>query len=151
MSIQNSSWTIALIMFLSGIGIPILATWNGALGNQLGSPAGATFVLFGVGFVISGMIVLASGVPPASAFTFDRPYIYFAAVFMLFYALAVTWAGPRIGIGNAVFFVLLGQIVAAAAIDHFGLWGAVRSAMDLRRATGIAVMALGVYLARKQA
>ena len=53
--------------------------------------------------------------------------------------------------GNAIFFVLLGQLVAAAAIDHFGLWGAIKSTLTLRRGIGIGVMAVGVYLARKTA
>ena len=48
-----------------------------------------------------------------------------------------------------MFFVLLGQLVAAAAIDHFGLFGALRSELTLRRVAGLLVMALGVYLARK--
>ncbi|MES2493401.1 MAG: DMT family transporter [Pseudomonadota bacterium] len=142
-------WTLCAIMVLSGVGIPILATWNSALGHQLGSPAAATFVLFAVGFILSGAIVVAVGLPPLTAFTMERPHIYFAAAFMLFYALAVTWAGPKMGIGNAVFFVLLGQIIAAAIIDHFGLWGAIRSEFTVRRMAGIALMALGIYLARK--
>ena len=146
-----SFWPIAGIMLLAGIGIPILATWNSALGGQLASAPAATFVLFTVGFVLSGLIVAAVGLPPREAFSFERPHIYFAAVFMLFYALSVTWAGPKIGIGNAVFFVLLGQIVAATAIDHFGLWGAMKSSLTARRAAGIAIMALGVWLARKPA
>lgn len=149
MTAGASFWTIAGVMFLAGVGIPILATWNGALGTQLASPAAATFVLFAVGFAISGLIVSVVGLPAREAFTFDRPYAYFAAIFMLFYALSVTWAGPRIGIGNAIFFVLLGQLVAAALIDHFALWGAIRSEITLRRAAGIAVMVFGVWLARK--
>ena len=144
-----SFWPIVGLMFAAGVGIPILATWNGSLGAQLGSAPAATFVLFAVGFVASGLIVAATGLPPLGAFTGPRPYLYLAALFMLFYALSITWAGPRIGIGNAVFFVLLGQLVAAAAIDHFGLWGALPSPMSGRRAIGIAVMALGVFLARK--
>ena len=63
--------------------------------------------------------------------------------------IVVNHAAPKIGIGNAIFFVLLGQLAAAAAIDHFGLWGAMKSTLTPRRAAGIAVMALGVYLARK--
>ena len=51
----------------------------------------------------------------------------------------------------AIFFVLLGQIVAAAVIDHFGWLGAIQTAMTPKRAIGIAVMALGLYLARKPA
>jgi transporter family-2 protein len=106
-------------------------------------------VLFAVGFVIAAGIVAFTGLPPLAAFTLERPHFYFGAVFMLFYALSVTWAAPRIGVGNAVFFVLLGQLVAAAAIDHFGLWGALRAEVTGRRLAGIAAMALGVYLARK--
>ncbi len=149
MTTSPSIWTLSVIMFLSGIGIPILATWNAALGNQLGSPVAATFVLFAVGLVISAGLLLFVGAPPAAAFTFERPYAYFAAAFMLFYALSVTWAGPKMGIGNAVFLVLLGQIFAAALIDHFGLWGAVKSTLTPRRMAGIVVMAFGIYLARK--
>ena len=149
MTSAPSIWTLSLIMFLAGIGIPILATWNAGLGNQLGSPVAATFVLFVVGLVLSGALVLFVGLPPLAAFSTERPYIYFAAAFMLFYALAVTWAGPKMGIGNAVFVVLLGQIFAAAMIDHFGLWGAPQSSLTLRRMAGMLVMAIGIYLARK--
>ena len=137
-------------MFLTGIGIPILATWNSTLGQQLGSASGATAVLFAVGAVLAaGVMVVAGGVPQASNFTLEKPHLYFAVVFMIFYALSITWASPRIGVGNAVFFVLLGQLVAAALIDHFGLWGAMKAEITGKRMLGIAVMALGVYLARK--
>ncbi len=149
---QASFLSIAMLMFLTGIGIPIMAAFNSGLGQQLGNPVAATFVLFLVGVTLAGAFMLATGnVPDFSRFTFGRPLIYFGAVFILFYALSITWAAPRIGVGNAVFFVLLGQLVAAAAIDHFGMWGALKSEITLRRLAGIAVMALGVYLAKKSA
>jgi transporter family-2 protein len=56
---------------------------------------------------------------------------------------------PKIGLGNAIFFVLLGQLAAAAIIDHFGLFGASVSPISLRRSFGLAVMAAGVFLSRK--
>ena len=137
-------------MFLTGIGIPVLATWNAGLGQQLGSASGATALLFAVGAVLSLLVMLiAGGVPSAASFTLDRPYAYFAVVFMIFYILSITWAAPRIGLGNAIFFVLLGQIVAAAIIDHFGWWSTIKAELSGKRLLGIAVMALGVYLARK--
>jgi bacterial/archaeal transporter family-2 protein len=140
---------IALLMFLTGIGIPIMAAWNSGLGAQLGSPVLATFILFAVGLALSGLVLAVVGMPAGPHLTLDRPYVYAGAVFILFYALSVTWAAPRIGVGNAVFFVLLGQLVAAALIDHFGLWGALKAEVTARRLAGIALMALGVYLARK--
>lgn len=149
MPAQASFWPIAALMFATGVGIPIMATLNSGLGQQLGSPAAATFLLFGVGLFMAGVVLLVSGQPDWSRLSFERPWLYFGAAFILSYALSVTWAGPKIGIGNAVFFVLLGQLVAAAAIDHYGWLGALKSEITARRVAGIAVMALGVYLAKK--
>ena len=149
---QHSSFLpIAALMFFAGIGIPVMATLNAGLGQQLGSPLAATAVLSFIAMIVSAIAVLIIGAPAASAFTFERPQLYLGALFFLFYAFSITWAAPRIGIGNAVFFVLLGQLVAAAAIDHFGWMGAIKSELTGRRLGGLLVMAAGVYLARKQA
>jgi transporter family-2 protein len=141
---------IAVLMFLAGIGIPLMATLNAGLGRQIASPSAATFILYAVGLLLSLCLMLASGgFPAAEKFRGIGPHFYMGAIFVVFYIVSITWAGPKIGIGNAVFFVLLGQLIAAAAIDHLGLWGAVQSAITAKRVLGIAVMALGVYLARK--
>ena len=106
---------------------------------------------FAVGLAISLLLLAVVGFPPRSTFSFDPPQIWFGAVFILFYGASVTYAAPRIGLGNAIFFVLLGQIVAAAAIDHFCWLGSIQSALTPKRMLGIAVMAAGLYLARKPA
>lgn len=142
---------IAAMMFAAGIGIPIFAALNAGLGQQLGGPIAATAVTFGVGLAIALILLASTGLPDRSAFTLERPWLWIGAVFMLFYATSVAFAAPRIGLGNAIFFVLLGQIVAAAAIDHFGWLGAIQTALTPKRLIGIAVMALGLYLARRPA
>jgi len=48
-----------------------------------------------------------------------------------------------------VFFVLLGQLISAAAIDHFGLFGAQVSPLGLTRAAGIGIMAFGVWVTQQ--
>lgn len=48
-----------------------------------------------------------------------------------------------------MFFVLPGQLISAALIDHFGLFGARVSPLSLSRAGGIALMAAGVFLTQK--
>ena len=151
MNTQASFGSIAAMMFVAGIGIPVFAAFNSGLGKQLGGPIAATAMSFAVGLVIALVLVAVTGIPPRSTFTFETPHIWFGAVFILFNGISVTYAAPRIGLGNAIFFVLLGQIVAAAAIDHFGWLGAIHSAMTPKRALGIAVMAIGLYLARKPA
>ena len=97
MNLSSESFAaLALLMFLTGVGIPIMATFNGGLGVQLGSPVAASLILFGVGGVLAGAILIAFGpTPSAEAFTFDRPYLYLGGFFVLFYILSITWAGPR--------------------------------------------------------
>jgi transporter family-2 protein len=147
---HSSFLGIAALMFVAGIGIPLMATLNAGLGRQLVSPGAATFILYGVGLLLAfGVMLISGGFPAVEKFKGIGPQFYMGAVFVVFYIISITWAGPKIGIGNAIFFVLLGQLVAAAAIDHYGLWGAVQSSITGRRMLGIAFMALGVYLARR--
>jgi len=139
---------IALMMCVVGMGIPVTAALNAGLGQHVGSPA-ASAILFGVGFVMTALVLAFTGLPARGAFASVSPWTYFAALGVVLYILAVTWSAPRIGVGNAIFFVLLGQLVAAAAIDHFALFGAAPTTLTLQRAIGLVVMAIGVYLAKK--
>ena len=140
---------IAVLMFIAGMAIPLMATLNAALGTHLQNPFAAGAILFGIAFVLAGAVLLAIGLPTRSSFADVPWYLYAGAALVVLYIFSITWSAPRIGVGNAVFFVLLGQLVAAAAIDHYGAFGAMRFALTGRRALGIAVMALGVWLAKK--
>jgi bacterial/archaeal transporter family-2 protein len=137
----------ALLMIAAGVGIPTMAALNSQLGLRIESPWAATFILFIVGGLLAGVVLAINGMPKA-AFN-APPQFYAGGFFVAFYALSITWAAPKIGVGNAIFFVLLGQIVAATAIDHFALFGVARSPITLQRTAGIVLMAAGVFLARK--
>ena len=140
----------AAVMFAAGIGIPILAALNAALGARIGSPAAAAVVLFAIAFSVAVVGTLATGGAKSFASVPAQPkHLLLAGVLIAFYVLSITWIAPHFGVGNAVFFVLLGQLVAAAAIDHFGLFGARVSPLTLTRAGGIALMAAGVMLTQK--
>ncbi|RLJ58979.1 transporter family-2 protein [Litoreibacter meonggei] len=141
-----SNTSYAIIMLAAGIGIPVLAALNASLGRTIGAPAAASVVLFAVAFLSALVVVLITG-PAAIAKVATAPkHLLFAGVLIAFYVLTITYIAPHFGIGNAVFFVLLGQLISAALIDHFGLFGALQTPLTLTRATGIAVMAAGVFL-----
>ena len=146
---MSPNLTYATIMFLAGIGIPILAALNAALGARIGSPAVAALCLFVVAFTTTLLVVLATG-PSALRVLAEQPrHLFLAGVLVAFYVLSITYVAPHFGVGNAVFFVLLGQLVAAAAIDHWGLFGARETPLSLTRAGGIALMAAGIALTQK--
>lgn len=142
--------TFAAIMFLTGVGIPILAALNGGLGGRLGSPIAASVILFSVALLIALAGATLTGalgdIRPRS----DTPFhFYLGGFFVAFYVIAVTFIAPRFGVGNAIFFVLVGQLASAAVIDHYGLFGSLRYPIDLKRIAGIALMVAGVWLARR--
>lgn len=136
----------ALTMLLAGIGIPLLAGLNAALGKYIGSPATAAVMLFTVALSVSCIVMLATGSDGISRLMSAPKHLFLAGALIAFYVLSITYIAPHFGVGNAVFFVLLGQMISAAAIDHFGLFGAQISPMGLMRASGIALMAVGVWL-----
>jgi len=108
-------------MLATGIGIPVMAALSATLGTKYGSPAFAASVLFLVALSIS--------------------------LAFLFAVLSVTWVAPRFGVGNAIAFVLLGQLISMAVIDQFGLMGAPTHAITFQRLTGLILMSVGVFLA----
>ncbi|MGR3542244.1 MAG: DMT family transporter, partial [Hasllibacter sp.] len=65
------------------------------------------------------------------------PHLFAAGALVAFYVLAITTVAPTFGVGNAVFLVLLGQLLSSAAIDQFGLFGARAAPIDARRALGL--------------
>lgn len=139
----------ALIMLAAGIGIPTLAALNAALGKYMGSPAAAATILFTVALAAAAVVTLATG-PQALARVAGAPkHLLLGGVLVAFYVLSVTYIAPTFGVGNAVFFVLIGQLISAAAIDHFGLFGAQISPLSLTRAAGLAIMGFGVWVTQQ--
>ena len=139
----------ALIMLLAGVGIPILAALNAALGTRLGNPAAAATVLFLVALAASTLVFLIGGAQGLGRLATAPKHLLLAGVLIAFYVLSITYIAPHFGVGNAVFFVLLGQLISAAAIDHFGLFGAQATALSAARLGGIGLMAAGVWLTQQ--
>lgn len=137
------------LMLATGIGIPIMAALSATLGSTYGSPAFAACILFLVALLISVAFLFAvegglKTFPNNATLPF---YFYLAGAFVAFYVLSVTWVAPKFGVGNAVAFVLLGQLISMAAIDQFGLLGAPTHAITLPRFIGLILMSVGIFLA----
>ncbi len=138
-----------LIMLAAGVGIPVLAALNAALGRHIGSPAVAATVLFVVALGTAAIVAMLTNPGAASKLAGAPKHLFLAGTLVAFYVLSITWIAPTMGVGNAVFFVLLGQLISAAAIDHFGLFTAQASPLTLTRTAGIALMAAGVFVTQK--
>tara|TARA_B110000495_G_C22819784_1_gene478546 strand:+ start:268 stop:726 length:459 start_codon:yes stop_codon:yes gene_type:complete len=145
--IPQNSTVYAVTMLFAGIGIPIMAALNAGLGTKLQSSALAAAILFCVAMVASlTYLLLVKGIPTSFSAPSTPFYFFLGGLFVVFYVLSVTWIAPRFGIGNAVAFVLLGQLISMATIDQFGLMGAPQTTLTLPRLMGLLFMAIGVFL-----
>ena len=98
-----------LIMLAAGIGIPVLAALNAALGRFIGSPAVAAAVLFVVAFACAAIVAALTNPMAVSKLAAAPKHLFLGGTLVAFYVLSITWIAPTMGVGNAVFFVLLGQ------------------------------------------
>ena len=53
---------------------------------------------------------------------------------------------PQIGITNMLFFIIVGQLIAATVIDHFGLLGMPARPMQIWQVIGFAIISLGLAI-----
>lgn len=136
----------ALVMFLAGLGIPVLAALSAALGRHLDAPFGASLILFGVALVSCLAVSTMQGGVSLAKVVEAPKHLFFAGCLVAFYIVSITYVAPRFGLGNAIFFVLLGQLLSAAVIDHFGLLNAPETRMNMLRVCGLLFMVAGVWL-----
>lgn len=137
----------AAVMLAAGVGIPVLAALNAQLGARISSPPAAAMILFAVALTAALLVtLLTTGTGPLAAAPAQPKHLFLAGLCVAFYVISITTIAPKFGVGNAVFFVLVGQMIAAALIDHFGLFGAQIKPMTWPRGAGIACMMAGVAL-----
>ena len=138
----------AAVMLVVGLGIPMFAALNGGLATRLQNPMlASTVALLAAICVIVSALLFTEGVPQVK---FDRSipiWFYFGGVFVAIYILGMTWIAPLFGVGNAVAFVLLGQLISMALIDHFAWFGAAYHPITLQRMIGLVLMTAGVFFA----
>ena len=138
--------SFATIMLLAGIGIPIMAAMTSSLGKHLSSPVAASTFAFFIAFCISLLALMIVDKSFVKQIPSAPKYLFIAGAFVAFYVLSISFVAPHFGIGNAIFFVLLGQLLSAAIIDHYGLFGAQVNHLSTMRVSGILVMVFGVWL-----
>lgn len=136
------------VMFLAGVGIPIMAALNATLGARIGPPAAAA-ILFAVGFICAMIMVVVTGGTDWSKLSTTPLFLFGGGLLVAFYILSITTLAPRMGVATAVLFVLLGQLVTAALIDQFGLFGAPKIPLTPTRIFGFGLMVVSILMAKR--
>lgn len=148
---MNSSNLYILLAISAGIMIPFQSATNTQLGKTLQSPYFAALTVFIVA-VIGLLIYIGTSrfSLPSSKQFLDTPWwSYAGGILGGTYVLLIVICAPKLGIGNLTILVLLGQIIAAIMIDHFGLLNTTPHTLNWQRTIGLTLMIIGVYLVKK--
>jgi transporter family-2 protein len=138
----------ALWAAAAGAFIPVMAVLNARLGKALGAPAQAPVILFAIALAVAlaASAALTGALPSPAGLRASAPVTYLGGVIVAFYVISVTILAPRFGIGNTILFAMIAQILTAATIDHFGLFGAAIRPVTALRAGGLALLLLGLVI-----
>ena len=137
--LSNAAWA-----FAAGALIPVMAILNAGLARAAGHPAIAGATLFAIGFAFCVAIAAIAGVRNLGSLLHAPPHLFAGGLIVGFYILSITMLARRFGVGNAILFVMVAQIFTSAAIDHFGLLGAVQRSLNLERIGGLLLMIIGL-------
>lgn len=146
--------TRRLLMVLGVLGGALSATQttvNGRLGGVLGSPVAASLVSFAVG--LACLVVVNLVVRPAvdvARVRAARPpwWVWSGGVLGAVFVVCTAADAPILGTSLTVSVVLLGQIASGLAVDHFGVLGAARRPVTVRKVVGAAVVLAGIAAVR---
>lgn len=137
-----------MLMLIAGAGIPVMAAMNAQVGLHLQSPIAAVVVLCLVALATAVLLLSTQGNVNWQLASIP-PWYFVSGLLFILYIGSITFTAPIIGLANAIFFVLLGQLIASAVIDHFGLFNSVPYSFDFKRLAGIVLIVIGIYLAKK--
>ena len=117
------------------------------LGDRVGVAA-ALAVSAVVTLVVAAVIL---GVAPDGVSNFREAFhipawLWIGGALSILIVLAVTVGGARIGSAATIGIIIAGNLVMAAVIDRYGLFGVDRIALTWPRVLGIVLLALGAAL-----
>ena len=146
-----TSLLLCLLALVIGALIPAQAAANAALSRAVGGIAFSSLVLFGVALMTVSIFALVThpSAPNMSSFAAAPAFGYVGGLIVASYVLAITYLAPRLGVGTAIAFVVTGQILSSALIDHYGLLNSNVHPLDARRLLGIVLLIAGAFLAKK--
>jgi len=141
-----SYWPHA-VAALVGAGLTVQVGMNATVRLALGSPVLAAIANFVIGLAALLLVAVASGArwtPGAAAAV--PAWAWLGGLLGALYVASTTVLGPRLGAAALLALTLAGQMLAALAVDHYGVIGFPQSPVTASRLLGVALLVTGVLL-----
>jgi transporter family-2 protein len=131
----------------AGLAGAVQAAVMGELGERVGIvPALMVSVVVALACGVVALIVWEHGLGGVRAAFHEPWWLWIGGVMSIYIVLAVTVAPPRIGVAASIGIVIAGNLVAAALIDQYGLFGQEQVALTWPRVLGLLLLAVGAAL-----
>jgi bacterial/archaeal transporter family-2 protein len=140
-----------VIVFVSGLAGSIQVAVMGELGERVGIAPALVFAA-----VITLLCALVALVVAERSFSgvraaYEQPkWLWLGGVMSILIVFAITLGAPRIGTAATIGLVITGNLIMAAVIDRFGLFGQDEIPLAWPRLLGIAFLAAGAGLTLSQ-
>jgi transporter family-2 protein len=143
----SSTWFAAILAFAAGLGGAVQIAVQGRLGDRVGSlEAVATAAVVGGTIAIVALLVARRSLTGVSDAVAGPKWQLLGGAMSVFIVLAITVAGPRIGVVATTAFLIAAQFGLATAIDRYGWFGVEQVGVTWPRLLGIGLLVVGAAL-----
>ncbi len=136
---------------VAGLAGAIQAAVMGELGSRVGIFPALAFSGIVTIVLTFGALAFADGIGSVARVVREPVWLWTGGALSVLIILAVTVGAPRIGVTATIGTVIAGNLLMAAFIDHFGLFGLDRIAIGWPRALGLVLLAAGTALSLNKA
>lgn len=139
------------LVAVAGAAVAMQPAFNGQLAQLLGSPVRAALVSFSAGVAVllclATALAFKTGLPTGKELARVPLHLWFiGGTLGAFFVATSAWTAPRIGVGAFFATLIAAQLIAAIALDHFGLIGMEVRPATLMRVAGAGFLVLGALL-----
>lgn len=139
-------WPLLLAAF-AGITMAFQGALNASLGKAIGSLESTLMVhLIGTATVAIPFLIFKGGKGGLANLDKAPWYTLLGGVLGVIIVASVMLSIPKAGVANATTAIIIGQVITAMAIDHFGLFGLEQVSLSWWDGLGLLFLAAGGYL-----
>lgn len=141
---------LLLLSVALGVVLTVHLAMNGMVGAAINNPRVGNAVFWCVGAAMALVIGLSGWQSGAlGSLTQLNPILLTAGAMGASLVFGIAYLIPRVGAGPFTYALLAGQIVSAMVLSHYGWLGSPKQPITPMGLAGVAVMVIGIILARR--
>lgn len=141
-----------ILPLLAGVALSIQSGVNSQLRTVVNNPILAAFISFltGTAALIIMLFFSKKEMPSWDIYAGISWYKYTGGLLGVLVVVSVILSVPRIGAANMFVLIILGQLLTAVIMDHYGILGMQPNSFNVKKLVGVLFLIAGAYLVNKK-